>query len=202
MSGTSLEFELKSIAPENRYKLLTGLIVPRPIAFVSSLSRDGILNAAPFSFFNMFCAEPPIVVLGITLRGKSRKDSFRNIVDTGEFVINIVSAELAAKANACSADFPPEIDEFAVVGLTPVPSRHVKPPRIAESPANLECRLQQVVSISDLQSLVVAEVVHVRVNDDIVDRYKIDPGKLDAVGRHAGAEYSFTRERFSMVRPV
>jgi flavin reductase (DIM6/NTAB) family NADH-FMN oxidoreductase RutF len=196
-----LEFDFAALSSERRYSLLTGLIVPRPIAFVSSLSRDGTRNAAPFSFFNMVGADPPIIVLGINPRAELPKDSFRNIVDTGEFVVNVVSVALADKANACSADFTPDVDEFSAVGLTAAPSRIVKPPRIAEAPASLECRLFQVVPITGKRSIVLGEIVYVHVMDGVLQGHRIDQAKLDAIGRMGGAEYALTRERISIARP-
>lgn len=197
-----MEFDLQTLSPESRYKLLTGLVVPRPIAFVSSLSAEGVRNAAPFSFFNIFGATPAIAVLGINLRGDTHKDSFANILATKDFVINVVDAALAPIANAASADFGPEVDEFAAAGLTALPAVMVSAPRIAESPAHLECRFLQTVPLGGERALIVAEVIYVHVRDALLDGVKVDQGALDAVGRMGGPDYSYTRDRFPLVRPV
>lgn len=197
-----MEFDLKALAPLDRYKLLTGLIVPRPIGFISSLSSDGRRNAAPFSFFNMFGASPPVVVLGISPRGGAHKDSFRNIVDTGEFVVNIATAALAGKMNETSADFEPEVDEFEACALTAAPSKLISAPRIHESPANLECRLLQTVPLDGKGALIVGEMVYAHVRDEIVDGFKVDQTKLDAIGRMGGPLYAYTRDLFAKERPV
>lgn len=197
-----MEFDLGALSPLDRYKLLTGLVVPRPIAFVSSLSADGQRNAAPFSFFNMFGASPAVVVLGINMRGASHKDSFANIVATGEFVIGVVDSKLAPIANAASADVDPEVDEFDLEGLTPLPSVKVAPPRIAQAPASLECRLMQTVSLGGERALIVGEVIYVHVRDELLSGVKVDQGLLDAVGRMGGPEYCTTYDRFRLERPT
>ena len=133
-----------------------------------------------------------------------KKDTLRNIEAIGEFVVNVVSEDLAAQMNACSAEFPPEVDEFDVSGLTPVPSDLVKPPRVKESMVNMECRLVQVVEVSAKPlggSLVLGEVVRFHVADGLFDKFKIDPEKLRAIGRMGGPSYTFTRDRFDMQRP-
>jgi flavin reductase (DIM6/NTAB) family NADH-FMN oxidoreductase RutF len=197
-----MEFDLATLKPLDRYKLLTGLVVPRPIAFVSSMSAEGVHNAAPFSFFNMFGATPAVVVLGINLRPGGKKDSYNNIVSLGEFVINVATAGLAEQLNAASGDYGPEIDEFTMVGLTPVPSVVVRPPRILESPANLECKLLQTVSLGGERALIVGEMVYAHVHDDLLDGLKVDQIKLDAIGRMGGPSYAYTRDLFAMERPV
>src|SRR5271168_3804306 len=133
------------------YKLMTGIIVPRPIALVSTMDRAGIRNLAPFSFFNGVGSVPPTVLFCPSVRGASglahdiRKDTLRNVEETGEFVVNIVSDAIASQANATSAEVPPEVDEFELSGLTPIASEAVRPPRVAESPAQMECKLMQVI---------------------------------------------------------
>jgi flavin reductase (DIM6/NTAB) family NADH-FMN oxidoreductase RutF len=137
----------------NVYKLMVAAIVPRPIAFVSTIGADGILNLAPFSFFTAASADPPVICFAPMIRANAerdggRKDTLRNIQATGEFVVNIVSEEFAAQMNICSAEFPPEIDEFQASGLTPVPSDLVRPPRVKESHVHMECRLLEIVNVS------------------------------------------------------
>ena len=193
--------------PRDIYRLMTGLIVPRPIAFVSTLGTDGTRNLAPFSFFTAISANPPVICFAPMIRGRDTrtKDTLRNVEATREFVVNIVCEEIAAQMNATSADFPPEIDEFRQSGLTPVPSDLVRPPRVAESPANMECKLVQIVTVSAKPlggSLVLGEVVRFHVNDDLINHFVIDPSRLHAIGRMEGSVYTRTTDRFELVRPV
>ena len=193
--------------PRDIYRLMTGLIVPRPIAFVSTLSADGIRNLAPFSFFTAISANPPVVCFAPMIRSRDAglKDTLVNIEATGEFVVNIVSEEIAERMNSASADFPPEVDEFIESGLTPAPSDVVSPPRVAESPASMECTLVQIVHVSRKPlggSLVLGEVVRFHVRDDLVRRFVVDPSKLRAIGRMEGSIYTRTTDRFELVRPV
>jgi len=193
-------------SPIDIYKLLVGAIVPRPIAFVSSLSPEGILNLAPFSFFTAVSANPPVICFSPMIRGNdaSRKDTLRNVELTGEFVVNIVSEEFVGKMNICSTEFPPDVDEFAASGLTPIPSDLVAPPLVKESRIQMECRLVQIVHISPKPlggSLVIGEVVRFHIDPAVWDHGKIDPEKLHAVGRMAGATYARTTDRFELERP-
>jgi flavin reductase (DIM6/NTAB) family NADH-FMN oxidoreductase RutF len=190
----------------NIYKLMVGAIVPRPIAFVSTISPNGIRNLAPFSFFTGISANPPVICFCPMIRGSDggRKDTLRNIEAVKEFVVNIVSEEFAEQMNACSAEFPPDVDEFEVSGLTPVASDLVKPPRVKESHINMECRLVQIVDVSARPlggSLVIGEVLRFHVDDALFDNYKIDPDKLQAIGRMGGPTYTRTTDRFDMIRP-
>ncbi|HUJ23316.1 MAG TPA: flavin reductase family protein [Bryobacteraceae bacterium] len=191
----------------NIYKLMVGVIVPRPIAFVSTVSSDGILNLAPFSFFTGISANPPVICFSPMIRGSdgARKDTLRNIEAVKEFVVNIVSEEFAQRMNICSAEFPPEIDEFQMSGLTPVSSDLVKPPRVKESHINMECRLVQIVEVSAKPlggSLVLGEVLRFHVDDELFNNYKIDPDRLKPIGRMGGPTYTRTTDRFDMERPA
>lgn len=192
--------------PANIYRLMVGAIVPRPIAFVSTIGCDGVLNLAPFSFFTGIGANPPVVCFSPTRTSDGRrKDTLANIEATREFVVNIVSEDFKEQMNACSADFPPEVDEFAVSGLTPVPSDLVRPPRVKESRIQMECRLLQTVHVSVRPlggSLVIGEVVRFHIDDALLDNYKIDPDKLGAIGRMGGPTYCRTTDRFDMPRPA
>ena len=197
------------IAANDIYKLMIGMIVPRPIAFVSSVDAAGVRNLAPFSYFTACSSNPPVVCFCTTVRSGPQpyKDTLRNIEATGEFVVNIVSEEFAAQMNMCSADVPPEVDEFALSGLTPLASDLVKPPRVAESKVQMECRLHQIVRVSEKPGggiLVLGEVLRFHVLESLSmtkDGYKIDPDKLHAIGRMGGPTYTRTRDRFSMERP-
>lgn len=196
--------------PQDTYKLLVGSVVPRPIAFVSSMDAEGVRNLAPFSFFTVASANPPIVCFCPMVRPPndkglaSSKDTLRNVVATREFVLNIVSEDFAAQMNACSAELPPEVDEFEVSGLTPLASEVVRPPRVAESHIHMECRLAQVVHVSTEPlggSLVLGEVLRFHIRESLLDNFRIDPDKLHAIGRMAGSTYARTTDRFELVRP-
>ena len=199
------------IAANDIYKLMIGVIVPRPIAFVSSVDAAGVKNLAPFSYFTACSSNPPVVCFCTSVRTGPLpyKDTLSNIEATREFVVNIVSEEIAAQMNICSAEVPPEVDEFALSGLTPLPSDLVKPPRVAESKVQMECRLHQIVRVSDKPGggiLVLGEVLRFHVLEslfinDLKGGYKIDPDKLNAIGRMGGPTYTRTRDRFEMQRP-
>jgi flavin reductase (DIM6/NTAB) family NADH-FMN oxidoreductase RutF len=194
-------------APEDIYKLMIGLIVPRPIAFVSTLDAQGVRNLAPFSYFTACSTNPPVVCFCAAARSGPHpyKDTLRNIEATAEFVVNIVSEDFAEKMNATSAEVPPEIDEFLLAGLTPLASDLVKPPRVAESRIQLECRLRQVVRVSEKPGggmLILGDVLRFHIEEAILDGFKIDPDKLQAIGRMGGSTYCRTRDRFNMPRPT
>jgi flavin reductase (DIM6/NTAB) family NADH-FMN oxidoreductase RutF len=192
------------------YKLMTGIIVPRPIALVSTMDRAGVANLAPFSFFNGVGSVPPSILFCPTVRAPAgsmqeiRKDTLRNVEETGEFVVNVVNDAIAAQANATSAEVPPEVDEFVLSGLTPIASEVVRPPRVAESPAQMECKLLQVVYLSRKPGggvVVLGEVVRFHLREDLFEDFRVDPAALDAVGRMAGNTWVRTRERIELIRP-
>jgi flavin reductase (DIM6/NTAB) family NADH-FMN oxidoreductase RutF len=186
------------------YRILVGAVVPRPIAFVSTVSPEGVYNLAPFSFFNVVCGDPPVVCFSPIWRNPP-KDTIVNIRANGEFVVNIVSEEFAERMNVCSGEYPSDVDEFKMSGLTPVASEVVRPPRVKESHVNMECRLMQIVEVSARPmggSLVLGEVVRFHVDDAVMNDFKIDADKLRAVGRMSGYDYARTRDRFALVRPT
>ncbi|MBV8436185.1 MAG: flavin reductase family protein [Silvibacterium sp.] len=188
------------------YKLMIGMVVPRPIAFVSSLDEQGLRNLAPFSYFMACTADPPVVCFVSSFRKTEHptKDTLRNIVATNEFVVNIVSEEFAYKMNLTAAEVAPEVDEFELSGLTPVASELVRPPRVGESHAQMECRLRQLLPIGDAPgggTLIFGDVLRFHVDEEIIAGYKIDPDRLKAVGRMGGPTYVRTRDRFDMARP-
>ena len=185
-------------------RVLTGVIVPRPIAFVSTVSSEGVVNLAPYSFFNAV-SYTTVVFSSSRHVGNKSKDTLRNIEETGEFVVNIVVDPIAEAMNATAADYPEDVDEFAIAGLTHAPSQMVKAPRVAESPVNIECKLDQVVTIGSGEhehGLVIGTILLMHVRDDIIDGHRIDQAKLMATGRMAGNMYCRTSDRFEMVRPV
>lgn len=184
--------------------VLTGVIVPRPIAFVSTISADGEVNLAPYSFFNAVSYSTVVFSSSRNVGNKS-KDTLRNIGETGEFVVNIVVDSIAEAMNATAAEFPEGVDEFEIAGLTHAPSQMVKPPRVAESPVNIECKLDQIVQIGSGEhehGLVIGTIQLMHVRDDIIDGHRIDQAKLMATGRMAGNMYCRTNDRYEMVRPV
>ncbi len=186
-------------------RVITGVVVPRPIAFVSTISPEGVLNVAPYSFFNVVAYKPATVIFSSTRRlpGKN-KDTLENIERTGEYVVNIVVDDIAEAMNLTAAEYPADESEFDIAGLTPAPSDMVRPPRVAESPVNLECRLKQVIQIGEgaqEHGLVLGEVVLAHVRDDIIDGHRIDHQRLRPTGRLAGSMYCHTTDVFELVRP-
>jgi flavin reductase (DIM6/NTAB) family NADH-FMN oxidoreductase RutF len=204
-------FNPSTESAQNIYKLMIGAIVPRPIAFVSSMDGHGIPNLAPFSFYTAVSTDPPVVLFCPSVRKEEparrifeHKDTLRNIVGNREFVINVVTESLAERMNATSAQVPPEVDEFKLAGLTPLQSELVQPPRVAESPVQMECRLRQIVEVSDRPGggcIVLGDVLLFHVLEELVQDFRIDPDKLAAIGRMAGTTYLRTRDRFDLERP-
>ena len=201
----SVIIEPESAGFPNVYKVMVGSIVPRPIAFVSTVSPQGIYNLSPFSFFPAASMNPPVVCFCPLRNSHGRpKDTLNNIERAGDFVVNIVSEEFVEQMNMTSAEFPPEVDEFQISGLTPVASDLVKAPRVKESHVSMECKLFRLFEISDRPSggsIVTGEIVRLHVDDAYIDNYRIDPEKLKAVGRMAGATYVRTADRFDLARP-
>ena len=188
------------------YRLLIGAVVPRPIAWVSTLDPAGRPNLAPFSFFQAVCPDPPTVIVSISRRPDEdqRKDTARNAVASGEFVVNIVSLELAEAMNLTAGDYPYGMSEFEVAGLSAAPSALVRTPRVAEAPIALECRLTQTLEVGrkphDYLTLF-GEVVSFYVRDDLYQDGRIDMARLQPLGRLAGNLYSKPGEIFEMIRP-
>lgn len=185
---------------------MIGAIVPRPIALVSSVDEAGVRNLAPFSYFTACSSNPPVVVFCPILRPlpPTAKDTLRNTMATREFVVNIVSEEFVERMNATAATVGPEVDEFELSGLTPIASDLIKPARVAESHVQMECRLLQIVQVSDKPgggSLVLGQVMRFHVDHNLIENFRIDPDKLRAVGRMAGTTYVRTTDRFQLERP-
>ena len=198
-----MRFDLAALSATERYKLLGGLVVPRPIALVTTQSPDGRVNAAPFSFFNVFAEEPALVVLGLGISSVGgAKDTTVNIRDTGEFVINLVDEPIAEAMNLCAIDFPPEISEIDVAGFDLVPSQSVAPPRLAQAPVNLECRRHVTLEAARERYLVVGEVVVAHVRDGLIDpaTLRVDRDAYAPIGRLFGGGYVRTHDRFEMPR--
>ncbi|EGD57465.1 hypothetical protein Y88_3775 [Novosphingobium nitrogenifigens DSM 19370] len=199
-----MEFDFTAMPPADRYRLMASAITPRPIAWVSTRSDAGTCNVAPFSFFNMMGADPPIVVLGIGRRPDGTlKDTAANIHDTGEFVVNLVGESDAEAMNRTSIDAPPGIDELALVGIPVLPSIAVAPPRIASAPVAMECSLYRHLDIGSTM-LVIGEVLRFHVRDEFYDpvRRHVDTPAMHLVGRaHGGGWYARMTDLFEMQRP-
>ena len=199
----SFTVSFAEIEPRERYKLLCATIVPRPIALVTSVGADGVVNAAPYSFFNVFSEEPPLVVLGLQHKpGHARKDTTRNIAETGVFVVNLVDEGLAEAMNVCAVDFPPDRSEIDAAGLSLLPGLDVPVPRIAEAPFALECRRTVALAFGPQRELLVGEVVRLHAREGLVDteRLRVDMEAYRPVGRLFGDAYARQRDRFDLKR--
>lgn len=197
-------FDFAELTERQRYKLLIGTVIPRPIAFITTVDLAGRHNAAPFSFFNILTHDPPIVAIGLEYRADgSPKDTTRNILDIGEFTVHIVDEALTAKMEVCAIKFGPEVDEIAEAGLTPLPGHTVRTPRLAEAPAALECRLNRVLDVSHDRQIVLGDVVGAFIRDDAVDplTHRVDQIKMDAIGRLGGWGYTRTSDQFEIRTP-
>ncbi|MGA8428365.1 MAG: flavin reductase family protein [Candidatus Sulfotelmatobacter sp.] len=193
------------------YGLILNSVAPRPIAWVSTISVSGQPNLAPFSFFNAVCVDPPLLAFAPGQRktkaesGRGEaKDTLRNIRETKEFVVNIVTYELAEKMNLTSGEYDASVNEFELAKVTPAPSKIVRAPRVAESPVSFECRHYQILDFSTAptsSSLVIGQIVAIHVNDNHVKDGKLDRNSLDLIGRMGGIQYAKTTQRFGMVRP-
>ena len=186
-------------------KLVTGLIVPRPIAWVGSQSADGVANLAPFSYFNAICNHPPMIAISMTIRDGKPKDSLANIMATGVFTLNLVSRDLAEQMNASAAEVGAEVDEFDLAGLTKIAGDRVDAPRVGESRWSAECVLDRVITLGVApreSGLVIGEIVRFHVAERLLDGTRIDQEGLDAVARMGGPTYSDTRRRFDLARPI
>lgn len=191
--------EAKELSQRDIYFLMLGGIAPRPIAFVSTISKEGVYNLAPFSFFNAFGSNPPIVIFSPASTGnpeRPHKDTYINLVDTQECVVQIVSYEFAEKMILTSAEAPHNVDEFKLSGLTPIPSDIVKAPRVKESHFQMECKLLEMKSYGEnigAANLAICEVVKFHIDENIFQegsRTRIDPQKIDAIGRNGGFNYT------------
>ncbi|HEV2363341.1 MAG TPA: flavin reductase family protein [Caulobacteraceae bacterium] len=199
-----MRFDFAHLGVLDHYKLMTSTIVPRPIAWVVSRSAVGTINIAPFSFFNMFSGVPPLVCIGVGSRGPgARKDSARNISETGEFVICLVTEALSEVMNFTAIDFPGEVDEAAASGLELAPSGLASTPRIAASPVAFECRRYMTIEVGDARSIIVGEVLAMEIADRFVDPKKlyVDTPALRLIGRmHGGDGYVRLTDLFKMPR--
>ncbi len=199
-----MEMNLKDLDPKQIYKLMISAIVPRPIAWVSTISKEGILNAAPFSYYAGVSSSPPVVMISIGRKDtKEKKDTWKNIEETGEFVINLVTYELVDKMNITSVSFERGVNEFEKAKITPKSATMVKAPLIAESPVNIECKTYEILNIGKM-GVIFGEILNIHVKDDILNnKGYIDTTKLKIVGRLGGANYCLiTKENtFQLKKP-
>lgn len=198
-----MSISLRDLKPRDRYKLLCAAVVPRPIALVTTLSENGALNAAPFSFFNVFSEDPPLVALGIQHKPDlTPKDTTRNIHRDGEFVIHTVDEALADAMNTCAIDFPSGESEVEAVRLETLPSIDVKVPRLAAAPFALECRRHVLLNFGPGRELLIGEVLRLHAGEGLLDekRLYVDLDRYRPIGRLFGSLYSRQREIFALTR--
>ncbi|MDN9010975.1 flavin reductase family protein [Brevibacillus laterosporus] len=200
-----MELRISELERQEKYKLLIGGIIPRPIAWVTSHNPEGVVNAAPFSYFNVACIDPMMISIAVARKpGQVMKDTARNISETKEFVVNTVDVHNVALVNETSADFPADQSEVEALGLDLTPSQAIKVPRLALSRIHFECKLHQIVTLGEpaASDLIIGEVVHVHIDDSMYFNGKIDAEKFAPVSRLAGHTYATLGELFDHPRPV
>jgi flavin reductase (DIM6/NTAB) family NADH-FMN oxidoreductase RutF len=196
-----VELELAQLPALERYKLLIGLVIPRPVAWVSTWSENGVANCAPFSFFNVISEEPPLCILSFNWRSDGEiKHTLKNIRHSGEFVVNLADEATANAMHLCSTELPEAESEFATYGLTPVPAKLVKHPRIGEAAASLECRVERRIEFGPEREMVVGEILLIHARDGIIDpaTKRISEDLYRPVGRLFAERYCTTRQRFNL----
>lgn len=200
-----MEFDFAQLAGPDRYKLMSAAITPRPIAWLTTVSQDGVRNAAPYSFFNMMSAEPPLVAIGLMRRPDgSYKDSAQNIIDTGEFVVNLVAEADTVAMNFTCIDAPPDFDELAHVSVDTIASTVIAPPRIASAPVSMECRLFQRTDAGQ-STIILGEVLRFHIADALIDpdRLHVDTQAMGLVARmHGAGWYTRSTDLFQLTRPA
>jgi flavin reductase (DIM6/NTAB) family NADH-FMN oxidoreductase RutF len=200
-----VELDPSALEGAHRYRLLISMIVPRPIAFVSTRSAEGHVNLAPFSFFMGVSGTPPLLALAVSTRAGEPKDTARNLLETGEFVVNAATEEFAAEVNGASGDWPPDVDEFAMTGVRPAPSQVVQAPRVEGAAWSLECRTHAVFPLGAAPKdvrLAVGEVVWMHVRDDVLAADQlVDASLLKPIARLGRNQYAKLGEVFAMDRP-
>jgi flavin reductase (DIM6/NTAB) family NADH-FMN oxidoreductase RutF len=198
-------FDFSTLSAREKYKLMIGTVVPRPIALVTTVDPQGRVNAAPFSFFNCLSADPPILALGVENHPDMRfKDTGLNIRLTEVFTVNIVSRAIAEAMHLCAVAFPPEHDELKAAGLTAMPGSKVTSPWIKEAPASFECRRHLTLELGKSRQIILGEILFAHYHSDVIDieGTRIDPARLDAVARLGGNTCSTIRDRFEMLTPT
>jgi flavin reductase (DIM6/NTAB) family NADH-FMN oxidoreductase RutF len=211
-----MDIKISEISHREIYNIILSSVAPRPIAWVSTLNPSGQPNLAPFSFFNCVSVDPPLLAFAPGLRppknadtaqGEAQgvaKDTLRNVRETKEFVVNVVTYDLLDQMNITSGEYDPRVNEFELAKLTPKPSKIVRPPRVGESPVNFECKLYQILDFSTAptsSSLVLGQIVAVHIDDKHLKDGRIDRDSLDLIGRMGGMQYTRTRDRIELARP-
>ncbi|MCU0794055.1 MAG: flavin reductase family protein [Opitutaceae bacterium] len=201
-----MQLDLSALSARDAYGWLSGLITPRPIAWVSTLDAEGRSNLAPFSFFNGVTSAPPtLLFIPVNLRDGAKKDTVLNLEAVPECVVHIVPHALAAQMNACAARLPRGESEFAAFGIEAAPSVKVRPPRVAAAPAAFECRVRQIVPVGEgpmAAHVVICDILWLHVRDEVLGPDgAVDAARLDTVGRLGGEDYATTRDRFTLERP-
>ncbi|MEM7335703.1 MAG: flavin reductase family protein [Chloroflexota bacterium] len=201
-----MQFDTAQLTSKQNYKLLSGLVIPRPIGWISTVSTDNIYNVAPYSFFNGVAGSPPHVMFASGWVNNEPKDSLRNILDTGEFVANLVDEATVEKMNLTATILPAEVDEFKFAELTAVPCEKIKVPRVKESKASFECQMVHTYDIKNddgtmSYTMVVGKVIYMHVDDGILmDDYKINVNAYQPIGRLAGPQYARINDLFEIDR--
>ncbi|OCC23757.1 hypothetical protein MB02_09970 [Croceicoccus estronivorus] len=203
-----MQFDMRKLPLAGRYKLLNSTVTPRPIAWITTVSSDGVVNAAPYSFFNVAGVEPPLVMLGLLkdMRTRELKNTASNIIATGEFVVNLVSENDAEKMNLCSVEAPADVSEVDYAGLDTAPSEIVVPPRIASSPVSFECRKVAALDIGSLQTVMIGEILMTHIADEFItnpEKFYLDTPAMQLIGRtHGAGWYARGSDQFQLDRPL
>jgi flavin reductase (DIM6/NTAB) family NADH-FMN oxidoreductase RutF len=186
-----MEIDPKDLKAEESYRLLIGIVVPRPIAWVSTISRDGVGNIAPFSMFTFVSPKPPTLAISIGHKAGVYKDTARNILDTEEYVVHIADRNLLEAVHRSADEFPADVSEVDVLGLEMAPSRFVKPPRVAAAPVSMECRFRHCFEFGETRSrLIIGEVVMMHIRDGLVRNGKVESAEIDPIARLGGPKYA------------
>jgi flavin reductase (DIM6/NTAB) family NADH-FMN oxidoreductase RutF len=197
-----MRFVMNDLTPSKQYSLMTQTVVPRPVAFVSTVGTDGVLNLAPFSFFNAIGSDPPTLGFSVGRRAEGRKkDTLVNIEEHPEFVVNLMSDSWAPQVAAAAAELSPEVDEFTFAGLTATPSAVVRPPRVAEAAVSLECRLVQIVPVGKKTEFIIGEILVMEIKDEIWDGERVDPMRYKPLIRLGGPTFGRLKDWFTQVPP-
>lgn len=199
--GTQVKIDPTTLSDRDNYYLLMGVVVPRPIAWVSTMGQNGVANAAPFSGFMVASSRPPIICFSVAHRHSEKKDTVRNIEYTGDFVVNVVDELMAEAMNVTGGDFPPEVSEFKEARLTPVPGDLIRSPRIGEAPISLECRVERMFQMgADPNTVIFGNVLRYHLRDGLYGDGQVDPTRLKPLGRLAKDFYCHTQDIFVMKR--
>ena len=201
----TMQFDPQNLEQKSIYKLLTGIVIPRPIGWISSISEDGITNLAPFSYFNAVGDDPPHIMFSAGRGANSNKDTLNNVLSTKQFVVNMVTEELVEQMNSTAQGIPPHESEFDLANLTPIPSEKIKPPRVKESPISMECELVHHYTLEDNKyggsTILVGRIVLFHIAENVLlDDFKINLDTYKPVARLAGSNYSKLGEIFSVKR--